>query len=519
MKGLKKARTMNACNFIFPPPQKCILGKTAANISRELRLNVEKVPEESLQALYQILKRRRLRVSNDSGTMLRCEITGNVFRDIKNESIRKQAYLLEITEDGRIILQAADIAGIKYGIITLSEIFAAAAKGALINACMITDFPAFAVRGVQIDMAREFFPSLPYLKKIVDRLEKMKANTLWLYIENRFQAKGMKDIAPAYGMTAAIAGEISEYALARGIDVVPGINVLSHMEGWFRLQRYSEFCDGDSRSYPVLTKPEPLKLVFQYIDSMIEAFPSKNFHAGLDELLFTETNPEAAEAIKKLGKADYFANFAIKVIKHIQKKGKTVWMWDDMVLGKNIYRKEGFNDTYRQALDKIPDDVIMTHWYYWTNADGKHTDIIKRVTESGRPFVVAPSSLGQRSDYTAFDKTLELQAYIAECGFKYGAFGFINTHWESRKGHFFESLWPHLAVSSAFAWYGPEAGNTVFFAESFSFNLTGDTGNTLMKYLEKMSMIDSFLDNHGIGNGKLRYDLYCRGPHFLWRFC
>ena len=519
MREHKKSQKMNACNFIFPPPRKCVFGKTAANISRELRLDVEKVPEESLQALYQILKRSRITVSNNSRSVLRCEISGDLFKDISDEAVRNQAYQLEIAPDNQIILQAADIVGIRYGITSLSEIFAAAEKGAVINVCRITDSPAFAVRGVQLDMAREFFPSMPYLKKIVDRLEKMKANTLWLYIENRFNAEGMKDISPSCGMTAAKAREISEYASARGIDVVPGINVLSHMEGWFRLQRYSEFCDGDSRTYPVLTKPEALKIVLQYIDSVIDAFPSKNFHAGLDELLFTETNPEAADAIQKLGKAEYFANFAIKVIKHIQDKGKTVWMWDDMVLGKNIYRQEGFNDTYRKALDKIPNDVIMTHWYYWTNADGKHTDIIKRVTESGRPFVVAPSSLGQRSDYTAFDKTLELQAYIAECGFKYGAFGFINTHWESRKGHFFESLWPHLAVSSAFAWYGPEAGNTVFFAESFSFNLTGDTGNALMKYLEKMSMIDSFLDKHGIGNGRLRYDLYCRGPHFLWRFC
>jgi hypothetical protein len=194
-------------------------------------------------------------------------------------------------------------------------------------------------------------------------------------------------------------------------------------------------------------------------------------------------------------------------------------MWDDMVLGKNVYRKEGFNDTYRKALDKIPRDVIMTHWYYWTNADGKHTDIIKRVAESGRPFVVAPTSLGFCYDYADFDDTMELQAYMAGCGLKYGAFGLINTHWESQHGHFFEPHWPHLAVSAGFAWLGSKAEKADCFAESFSFNITGDTGNALMAYLEKMSMIVRFLKEHGIEHGKLRNDLYRRGPHLVWRFC
>lgn len=36
-----------------------------------------------------------------------------------------------------------------------------------------------------------------------------------------------------------------------------------------------------------------------------------------------------------------------------------------MVLGKNAYREEGFKDEYRKALNRIPKDTIMTHWWYF----------------------------------------------------------------------------------------------------------------------------------------------------------
>lgn len=155
---------------------------------------------------------------------------------------------------------------------------------------------------------------MPYLKKVIDRLADLKMNTLWLYLENHFRAPGLEDLSPKMGMTPA----------QRGIDVVPGTNVLSHMEGWFRLERYADFCDGRMRSHPVLTRKEALPLVRRYVRHLARSFPSPNFHAGLDELLFTGTNPEAAETIRRKGMALYFADFTTKVIRYLKRLGKTV---------------------------------------------------------------------------------------------------------------------------------------------------------------------------------------------------
>lgn len=509
---------MNAAHFLFPVPRKLTVGHNLPR-PRNLQLEAEDLSPALLADVHQWLQRNHLPLARRTRSQaLVCEISNDFFAEIIDREIRREAY--ELTVDGeRIVLRAAARTGMRHAILSLTELWHAAEKGAEWTACRVLDYPVFSVRGVQIDMAREFFPPLAYLKRVVDRLERLKINTLWLYLENRFHAPGLEDLSPTGGMTPATAAEISAYAQDRGIDVVPATNVLSHMEGWFRLQRYCSLCDGHIRSYPVLTRPEVLELVLRYIDALIDAFPSENFHAGLDELLFTGANPEAAKAIEQLGKAEYFAQFAEKVIRHIQQRGKKVWMWDDMVLGKNVHRKEGFNEQYRQALNRIPRDVIMVHWYYWTNADGQHAPIMARVAQSGRPFVVAPAALGVQNDYADFSKTLELQAYMAGCGQQNGAFGLVNTHWESRCGHFFESHWPHLAVAAGFAWTGAKAATDRGFASAFSFNVTGGLDHELTEFLGAMSRVQSFLQAHKIESGRLRNDLYRRGPHFLWRYC
>jgi hypothetical protein len=190
-------------------------------------------------------------------------------------------------------------------------------------------------------------------------------------------------------------------------------------------------------------------------------------------------------------------------------------MWDDMVMGKNVYRSEGFNDTYRQALNQIPKSVIMTHWYYWTDSDGKHGPIMKRVADAKRPFVVAPSAGAFGQDFGSLRRASENQSYMAACGLEKGAFGLVNTHWESRYGTAFLSSWPLLALAAGYAWSGGGKQDARFL-DAFSFALCGDTG-TLSDFLESMDRIQDLLGKHGVGPAALRGLLFLDGPHMLWR--
>ena len=497
---------MNAAELVFPKPSSIRVQSGKIQRSRAVTLTGAAIPS---------WLRRKFTCANHA-LPVRLELTADDFADVP-AARRTQSYRLTLTANHTVTIQSPEPAGLQYGLITLHQLLNAAQAGAILTPVVISDIPAFGVRGVQVDMAREFFPSLEYLKKLVDRCTDLKLNTLWLYLENHFHAPGLEDLSVPGGLTPADAHAISAYAAARGIDLVPGTNVLSHMEGWFRLERYSDFCDGRMRSYPVLTDPRAWKLVRTFINQMADAFPSKNFHAGLDELLFTGVNPAAAAAIQKLGKSKYYTDFARRVIDLLQRKGKTVWMWDDMVMGKNVDRTEGFKNDYAKALNRFPRDVVMVHWYYWTNSDGKHSAILDRVRKSGRPVVMAPSSKTYQFDYGNIRAAAENQSHMAQCGQDLQALGYVCTHWESRYGSSFEAGWPLLALSAGFAWGGPvavEAG----LLRRLSFAVTGETDGALGRYLQTLGEIEDFLIVHRkVPATGIRSFIFLNGPDQLWR--
>ena len=497
---------MNSVELLFPKPSAVVVKSGKLPRPRSVTLTGATVPGWLKQKFR----------CTTHGTPVRLELTSDAFADVP-AARRTQAYRLTIDRDGSVTIQSPGPAGLQYGLITLHQLLDAARAGAILTPVVISDIPAFGVRGVQVDMAREFFPNLNYLKKLVDRCIDLKLNTLWLYLENHFHAPGLEDLSVPGGMTPADARAISAYAAARGIDLVPGTNVLSHMEGWFRLERYSDFCDGRMRSYPVLTDPRAWRLVRTFIQQMADAFPSKNFHAGLDELLFTGTNPVAATAIQKIGKSKYYTDFALKVVNLLKRKGKTVWMWDDMVMGKNVDRTEGFGDDYAKALNRFPLDVIMVHWYYWTNSDGKHSAILDRVRKSARPVVMAPSSKTYQFDYGNVRAAAENQSHMAQCGQDLQALGYVCTHWESRYGSSFEAGWPFLALSAGFAWGGPAVVGTDLLRR-LSFVTTGECDNALGQYLLTLSEIEDFLIvQKKVPATGIRSFIFLNGPDQLWR--
>ena len=506
---------MNAASFLFPVPRSLFRGKGRVRLPQGWRITGASIPVWLRERLKRSCARARVRLAADARATLELRIQARLFPSLKNPELRAQAYELRLDRGGSVVIESPSDAGLRHGLITLCQLVEAAGGGAVLSPLKIRDHPSFAVRGIQVDLAREFFPPMAYLKKLVNRAVDLKLNTLWLYLENHFRAPGLEDLSPKKGMTPAQAREISAYAAERGVDVVPGTNLLSHMEGWFRLERYSDLCDGPMRSYPVLTREEAFRLTTRFADEMARAFPSKNFHAGLDELLFTGSNPEAARAIQKRGKAAYFARFARRMVLHLQSRGKRVWYWDDMVVGKNVFRKEGLNEDAPRAFRAIPKDTVMTHWYYWTDEDGKHAPIFRRVVKAGRPFVVAPSDKAQSWNYGHFQKAVENQAYLARLGVKHGAFGYVCTQWEARCGHSFEASWPFLAFSAGYAWSGGIRWEKA--AGAFSFALCGDFSGALVEYLRVLQKVEDFLfarmERNPLG---FRSYLISEGPQVLW---
>jgi hypothetical protein len=104
---------------------------------------------------------------------------------------------------------------------------------------------------------------------------------------------------------------------------------------------------------------------------------------------------------------------------------------------------------------------------------------------------------------------------MARCGLENGAFGLVNTHWESRYGTSFMATWPLLAMAAGFAWTQGSKPDARFL-NALSFTLCGDTG-ALGAFLTTLDTVQDLLARHGVGPAALRGLLFLDGPQMLWR--
>ena len=176
------------------------------------------------------------------------------------DSDSAEAYTLAVTP-ARVTLSASQIAGFIYGMQTLRQllppqIMADAVVAGIdwtIPALSISDTPAFGWRGLHLDVGRHMFP-VAFIKKFIDMMAFYKYNTLHFHLTEdqgwRVEIKkyprltevgGFREetVVPGtwdeydgvpYGgfYTQAELRELVSYAAARGITIVPEIELPGH---------------------------------------------------------------------------------------------------------------------------------------------------------------------------------------------------------------------------------------------------------------------------------------------------
>ena len=86
-----------------------------------------------------------------------------------------------LIEDGRVVLRAAEPAGVARGLTTLLQLVASSTDKFRVPAARILDAPRYAWRGLSLDVARTFF-SVGEIRRVIDLLELYKLNVLHLHL-------------------------------------------------------------------------------------------------------------------------------------------------------------------------------------------------------------------------------------------------------------------------------------------------------------------------------------------------
>ncbi len=229
--------------------------------------------------------------------------------------------------------------------------------------------------GVMIDCSRNAVPNLSALKRFIGILSRMGYDCAMLYTEDTYEIPTQPFFGYKRGKyTQAELRELDDYAASVGVELIPCIQTLAHVNALFRWNTYRRIRDcndillaGDERTYT---------LIDEMFASLSSSLRSRKIHIGMDEAHMVGLG-------KYLDKNGYRNRHEIllehlnRVCEIARKYGYEPMMWEDMFFrlefGDYRVAKKGerFDRHFsEEVLAKIPADLTQVYWdYYAEDAD------------------------------------------------------------------------------------------------------------------------------------------------------
>ena len=222
--------------------------------------------------------------------------------------------------------------------------------------------------GVMLDMSRNAVMTVESIKRYIPLLKKMGYNTVFLYTEDTYEVDG----EPYFGYMRGRYSkdemkEIDAFCASIGVEVIPCIQTLAHLNGTIRWRKFPVDCEDiiladDERTY---------ELIEHMFTPLSECFSTRKIHVGMDEasmvgrgLHLDKNGYEKASSI--------VARHLEKVCEIAKKFDYEVMLWSDM-----FFRSWTGGQYYMDEVKKVPEDVsssvpasvIPVFWDYYHQSE------------------------------------------------------------------------------------------------------------------------------------------------------
>ena len=401
---------------IIPKPQSMTLNNGNFQFTKETVF----VSNQSLAPATEIFAKQFEKASGIKLPIKNETVQTNYIALSIDNSLPKEGYNLVVQPD-KISIAAADYNGAIYALETLRQLLPKEFESStpvnanwVIPTITINDKPEYPWRGLMLDVSRHFF-SKEYILKTLDRMAMLKLNTFHFHLvdnegwrieikkypkltevgawrvdqedklwdertSNPADAFANPSSAPKkYGgfYTQEDIKEIVAYAAARGITVIPEIEMPAHVMS--AIAAYPElschkrpigvpsgavwpnidiYCAGQEESFTFLE---------DVLTEVMALFPSKYIHIGGDEADHTEWEkcPKCQQRIKDNHLKDVHelqSYFIKRIDKFLVSKGRVLVGWDEIMDGG------------------LANDAVVMNW--------RGIDIGRKALEQGNPVVL-----------------------------------------------------------------------------------------------------------------------------------
>ena len=294
-----------------------------------------------------------------------------------------QRYDFEISKDGIVIntvhtqepmlkIQGQDEITITYQ--TENDIFRAI--GHIIMALKVgkddldyVEEKQFSFNGVMVDCSRNGVMNTKYAKELIEILSVMGHNTMLLYMEDVYELENEPYFGYMRGRySKAELIEIDDYAYEFGIEVIPCIQTLAHLEEFLKWDEpRDKYIDIDN--ILCVNIDETRELINQMFKTLSSCFRSKRIHVGMDEAY----NLGRGRYLDRFGlkdKSDIMRSHLKDVLEIAKQYKLRPMIWDDMFFSHYSSAKEG------QLA--VPEGIDLMYWDYYNNTKEHYVERIEQ---------------------------------------------------------------------------------------------------------------------------------------------
>ncbi|MGW5198595.1 family 20 glycosylhydrolase [Streptomyces spiralis] len=279
------------------------------------------------------------------------------------------AYVVETRPD-RIELAAHDARGLLY---------AAGALAAVGPGCgRLVDFPDLALRGVHLDLKGPM-PSLDLLHDVLGRLGRWKINTLLVEYEDKFPYGAGLGVTSPHALTKGQLRGLLEDAARLGIDVVPLVQCLGHLEYTLCRPAHAHLAEDDRRQQLCPLHPGSLRLFTTMLDEVLAAHPRASLvHIGGDEPWSLGTCQRCRAYVAEHGRPRLYSQYVARAARSVVERGRRPVVWDDVL----------YAERDPAMVDELPPETVLMAWEY-----AAHRDRTGHVRWGNPPAIVASAAL------------------------------------------------------------------------------------------------------------------------------
>lgn len=241
--------------------------------------------------------------------------------------------------------------------------------------------------GSMLDMSRNGVMTVEAVKRYLRMQSCLGMNFLMLYTEDTYEIPEYPSFGYLRGRyTQAELKEIDNYAAKLGIEMIPCIQTLAHMQQFLQWGTVPK----DQPDILLIDEEETYHFLEAAIRSLRACFRSKRIHIGMDEAM----GVGLGRYLKEHGYTDHFQmlnRHLGRVAEICEKYEFAPMMWSDM-----FFRLGSKTNGYYDRDNHVPDEVIatlpkvqMVYWDYYHTEEEFFTRMLREHARMGRGTIFA----------------------------------------------------------------------------------------------------------------------------------